>query len=401
MRAAATILLGLAAELATATAAPRRRRNGAWNGSSRPTAASRSRSTPPAPLLRRPVPGPPRLQGATLSLDVDSAGSARAARSRASNGRATHRRAGRAPDRRRLEEKHNELRLACAGGYAIAFRAYDLGVAYGFETTLPRAEVKIAGEEATFRFAADAGVYYPREESFFSHNERQFKRVRSTAAPGRARQHPAVVETHAGPKVAIAEVGSGGLPRALAARHGRPGADGDVPPYPLEEKLTGDRDFGHARGRLHRRHPRHADVSLARAGRRRARRRPGRQSARLSAGAPVADRGHVVDPARQGGLGLVERAQPARRDFKPGVNNGTYQAYIDFAAQYGLEYVILDEGWYKTGEILSVVPALDMPKLLAYAATSTSASSCGRSGRRSRISSGRRWPSSKGGASPA
>ena len=32
-----------------------------------------------------------------------------------------------------LADKHNELRLACAGGYAIVFRAYDLGVAYRFE----------------------------------------------------------------------------------------------------------------------------------------------------------------------------------------------------------------------------------------------------------------------------
>jgi alpha-glucosidase len=54
-------------------------------------------------------------------------------------------------------------------------------------------------------------------------------------------------------------------------------------------------------------------------------------------------------------------------DFKPGVNTKTYQRYIDFAAQYGLEYVILDEGWYKFGNVLSVVPEIDMPALLAYA----------------------------------
>ena len=35
--------------------------------------------------------------------------------------------------------------------------------------------------------------------------------------------------------------------------------------------------------------------------------------------------------------------------FKPGVNTETYEAYIDFAADYGIEYIILDEGWYKTG----------------------------------------------------
>lgn len=31
-------------------------------------------------------------------------------------------------------------------------------------------------------------------------------------------------------------------------------------------------------------------------------------------------------------------------DFKTGVNNETYKAYIDFASKNGIEYVILDEG---------------------------------------------------------
>jgi alpha-glucosidase len=58
-------------------------------------------------------------------------------------------------------------------------------------------------------------------------------------------------------------------------------------------------------------------------------------------------------------------------DFKPGINTKTYERYIDFAAQNGLEYVILDEGWYKItgnrGDLLSVVPELDMNALAAYA----------------------------------
>ena len=54
-------------------------------------------------------------------------------------------------------------------------------------------------------------------------------------------------------------------------------------------------------------------------------------------------------------------------DFKSGVNTETYEHYIDFASRHGIEYVILDEGWYELGDVLKVVPALDMEKLLAYA----------------------------------
>ena len=32
-------------------------------------------------------------------------------------------------------------------------------------------------------------------------------------------------------------------------------------------------------------------------------------------------------------------------DFEPGINTRTYKAYIDFAADYGLDTSWLDEGW--------------------------------------------------------
>ena len=60
------------------------------------------------------------------------------------------------------------------GGYAIVFRAYNEGAAYRFETSLPQSEVKVYGEEVSLNFAGDYRVYYPKEDSFFSHNEREF-----------------------------------------------------------------------------------------------------------------------------------------------------------------------------------------------------------------------------------
>ncbi|PYY04061.1 MAG: alpha-glucosidase, partial [Acidobacteria bacterium] len=54
-------------------------------------------------------------------------------------------------------------------------------------------------------------------------------------------------------------------------------------------------------------------------------------------------------------------------DFKSGINTKTYKYYIDFAAKYKIPYVILDEGWYKLGNVLSVVPEIDMEEVTAYA----------------------------------
>ena len=50
-------------------------------------------------------------------------------------------------------------------------------------------------------------------------------------------------------------------------------------------------------------------------------------------------------------------------DFKSGVNTQTYKYFIDFAAKYGIQYIVLDEGWYKLGDVMSVVPEINMEEL--------------------------------------
>ena len=57
-------------------------------------------------------------------------------------------------------------------------------------------------------------------------------------------------------------------------------------------------------------------------------------------------------------------------DFQTGVNNATYKAYIDFASKYGIEYVILDEGWAVNlkADLMQVVDEIDLKELVDYAA---------------------------------
>jgi alpha-glucosidase len=54
-------------------------------------------------------------------------------------------------------------------------------------------------------------------------------------------------------------------------------------------------------------------------------------------------------------------------DFKSGINTRTYKYYIDFAASYGIEYIILDEGWYELGNLTAINSNIDMEELMAYA----------------------------------
>ena len=57
-------------------------------------------------------------------------------------------------------------------------------------------------------------------------------------------------------------------------------------------------------------------------------------------------------------------------DFEVGINNDTYKYYIDFASRYGIEYVILDEGWSVNlaADLMQVVPEIDIKELVDYAA---------------------------------
>ena len=48
-------------------------------------------------------------------------------------------------------------------------------------------------------------------------------------------------------------------------------------------------------------------------------------------------------------------------DFRAGVNTETYKYYIDFAAAHGLEYIVLDEGWYVLGDLMKLAPDTGRP----------------------------------------
>lgn len=60
---------------------------------------------------------------------------------------------------------------------------------------------------------------------------------------------------------------------------------------------------------------------------------------------------------------------------KPGVNNETAKRFIDFSHQAGLEYMLLDAGWYQGSSVYGLtagvdltksIPAIDIPALVEY-----------------------------------
>lgn len=263
---------------------------------------------------------------------------------------------------------YNELRLKMEEGYSVVFRAYDEGVAYRWEAALSQSQVTVFSEEMRLQFAGSYVVHYPEEQSFMSHNERHFlPRVLADLGPHNLASLPAVVDTGAA-KLVIAESDVDDYPGLWLRGTDGVGLEGQFPPYPLKEQLRGDRDLfvTHA-----------ADYIAITQG---TRTYPWRilgvahQDGDIITNPLVyllAAPSQVADPAwikpGKAAWDWWNANNVAGVDFKSGINTATYKHYVDFAAQYGLQYIILDEGWYKLGDLLSVVPEINIEELVAYA----------------------------------
>jgi alpha-glucosidase len=269
----------------------------------------------------------------------------------------------------KIRDHYNELRVEFDGSFAVTFRAYNEGVAYRLETSLPQPEVKVYGEEMNLNFSANDVVFYPQEDSFMSHNERKYlPQHLLEILPEFLATLPAVVDVAEGAKVAIAESDVEEYPGLWLRGTKGTGLAGTFPPYPLKEKLVRDRDFHVVEA---------ADYIAITKG---TRTFPWRVLGIVDRDEDLLTNQIVwllEKPSQVQDTSWIKPGKVAWDwwnannvygvDFKSGVNTATYKYYVDFAAKYGIPYIILDEGWYKLGNCLEVVPELDMEELTAYA----------------------------------
>jgi alpha-glucosidase len=267
-----------------------------------------------------------------------------------------------------VRENYNELRLEMEGGYTVVFRAYNEGVAYRFETTLPPQEVKVYCEEANFSFAGDYHLYYPKEDSFSSHNEREFAYLfLHDITPTTLASLPAVVDAGNGTKIAIGESDVDDYPGMWLHGTSSNGLSAVFPPYPLKEEFVDD-NFKVSET---------ADYIAVTRG---TRTYPWRVLGIAEHDGDLLTNQLVYlleKPSQVHDTSWIKPGKVAWDwwnanniygvDFKSGVNTETYKYYIDFAARYGIEYIIIDEGWSPLGNVLQVTPAIDMEELTAYA----------------------------------
>lgn len=253
--------------------------------------------------------------------------------------------------------------------FSLEFRAYDQGAAFRWVSG-KKGDYKVKTEQATFTFPEDYAIWFPEESSLMSHQERQYLREKlSNIDSQRFGSTGMLIDCGNGVKTYISESGlmdyagmwlqgSDDNKYALSSKFA-----GVV----LEEKALNDRDVKPTK---------YADYIAECSG---PRVFPWRAMLISENDAELVESTLIYQLAPEQKIENTDWIKPGKVawdwwnalniygvDFESGVNNDTYKYYIDFAAEYGLNYIILDEGWYHLGDVLDVVDEIDIQELVEY-----------------------------------
>jgi alpha-glucosidase len=264
--------------------------------------------------------------------------------------------------------EYNELTLIFQSNFSLVFRAYDDGIAWRFVTTFDH-KIKVLTEEARFAFAGDHNVYYPTETDFLTHSERLYEYIPlSQVSRDKKSCLPALVDVAGGPKVAVTEADLEDYPGMYLSGESSATLFGIFPAVALKEEQTNDRTVKVLE---------RADYIAETGGDRSF---PWRVLVIAENDGDLLENQMVYKLAEPLQLQDTAWIRPGKIawdwwnanniygvDFEAGINTETYKYYIDFASKYGIEYVILDEGWYELGDLFKINPAIDMEELLSYA----------------------------------
>lgn len=279
-----------------------------------------------------------------------------------------------------VEDCYNSLLIEFRDKFAVEFRAYNQGVAYRIITHLKQDYI-VKQEVAEFAFdnpyncwIAYNNLTGTRKDPYFSSFENTYNYTPiSSLEQGRFAFSPVVVDLN-GVKVCIAESDVESYPGMLINN-----PDGDntlnaaFAPMPSEVEVGGHNKLQSIVKE------RHNYIAKCRA----ERTLPWRIVIVAEKDADLAASDMVYLLASECRVDDISWIKPGKVawewwnhwgitgvDFKAGINTATYKAYIDFADEYNVEYVILDEGWATRhkNDLLDIVPQIDMEEIVSYAA---------------------------------
>jgi len=275
-----------------------------------------------------------------------------------------------------VEDNYTQLTLNCNGDYGVIFRAYNDGVAYRFFTK-KKDSIIIQSEEADFNFTDDEYAYIPYSNQPHNHDkyecsfENTYQHIKlSQFVKDTVAFAPVLVELANNKKAVITEADLEDYP-GMFLTNGKilTGLSGDFAPYVLEDKQGGHNN-------LQAYVTKRADYIARTNG---TRSFPWRVVVISTSDKDLLNNDMVyrlASPSRVEDVSWIKPGKVAwdwwsdwnisHVDFKAGINTQTYKYYIDFAAANHIEYILLDEGWANSLDIMQIVPEVNLQEIIDY-----------------------------------
>lgn len=272
-----------------------------------------------------------------------------------------------------IRDVYNELRINFRSGNTIIFRAYDNGVAYRWVTHF-KDSINVNNEIVDYTFPDNNRVLWGVEENkqFLSHFELLFKD--STIASFSKDQHcglPLYVSSAAGTKMLLTEADLLDYSNLFFFGTGSNKITSGFPKVILKESLVRDRVT------------KIEETANYIARTNGSRSFPWRVVMVANEDKDLIENNLVFQLASANTLNNTGWILPGKAawdwwndnniygvDFRSGINNQTYKYYIDFAARFGLQYIILDEGWSRsTWDIAHPRDSINVHELVTYGKT--------------------------------
>ena len=280
-----------------------------------------------------------------------------------------------------IKDHFNELTLDFKGGYSLVFRAYEDGVAYRFISDLKK-PFMVESEQAVFNLPNNPKVFAatPKgrkidgvENQYHSSFQNTYRHVElSKWDKSRLAFLPVLSESENGKKVCITEADLLNYPGMfLKVSSDNKGFYGEFAAYPKDISV----EVRGLKGMVKTREPYIAKVEGRTVF-------PWRVMVISEKDTDLLCSDMVyklATPAAEADYSWIKPGKVAWDwwndwnlygvDFRAGVNTETYKYYIDFASKFGIEYVILDEGWAVAGpaDLFQIVPEIDREELIRYA----------------------------------
>ncbi|MGH9340909.1 MAG: glycoside hydrolase family 97 protein [Acidobacteriota bacterium] len=268
---------------------------------------------------------------------------------------------------RQARNHYNEMAISLRGRSGsrldLIFRAYDDGAAFRY--SIPEQEslqdLEIVDEHTEFRFPAAHVCWALRLESFITNYESEFERLKLDEIGGADLIGlPLVVEVEGGPTLALTEAnltdyaaiylsGSGSGENTLISR---------LSPLPDGSGVSVKASLPHV-----------SPWRVIMIGD-----EPGdliESNIVLNLNEPLAlEDATWIQPGKAAWPWWSGRVVSGV-NFEGGMNTATQKHYIDFASEFGLEYLLIDAGWYQRRpdlDITRTVAEIDLPEIISYAA---------------------------------